>query len=144
MTGTDWTGNDEQYVRTHARSWAAATPYLVGAVVAWGAAIVTNVELIRSETNPPTSETYTPTSPTKLAIFQSLQQVLLWAGAASMVVGLLVIALRQHERWRQELHDLETIADEAVRSDVEQADAFVAADETSAYAGNNWDESKPR
>jgi Na+/H+ antiporter NhaC len=143
MAGADWTGNDERYVRTHARSWAAATPYLVGAVVAWGAAIVTNVQLVSETMSPPTSETYTPTSPTKLAIYQSLQQVLFPAGAASLVVGLLVIALRQHERWRQELNDLETIADEAVTADVEQANAFVAADETSAYAGNNWDEPTP-
>jgi hypothetical protein len=84
--------------RLQQRTWAAAAPYLVAAVLAWIGAAFAEYQL---------NEMVAQSQPLeqlalRRTILQVLSQALLYGGLGLFTVGLLVAALRQHARWRRD------------------------------------------
>ena len=91
-------------------------PYLAAAVVAWiGAGLaeyqVTGVVFAISDDS--------GHSALRQTVFQVLSQVLLFIGVSLFLVGVLVAAFRQHERWRR---DSGRWLDDLVDAEVEDGD----------------------
>jgi hypothetical protein len=94
-------GDYSDIARLQQRTWIAAAPYLVAAVVAWVGAAYADYRSRLSEIS------YTQSQQIKQGvlhetILQVLAQALLFAGLGLFTVGLLVVVFRQHERWRRD------------------------------------------
>jgi hypothetical protein len=84
------------FVRLQQRTWMAAAPYLGAAGLAWVGAAFAQYKL--NQTYAQDSQMLHGTA--RQAILQILSQALLYAGLGLFSLGLLVVVLRQHERWR--------------------------------------------
>ncbi|MCU1676891.1 MAG: hypothetical protein JWM93_1649 [Frankiales bacterium] len=142
---TDDSGADDidEFVTLRSRMWRAAAPYLLAAVACWGGATISLVTLMHSYQSPQFDQNGGQPSVTKTSILQSMNQILTWAGAAFLVVGLLVLALRQHERWRR---DLDLSLDTAMLDGLDEVavSPIVTAPIVPAYAQSVWDETSVR
>ncbi|MDQ1726685.1 MAG: hypothetical protein QOK14_730 [Frankiaceae bacterium] len=95
--------DDDTYVPAYP-AWrgtlAAAAPYFLAAVVCWIGTVVASVTI--NNYFQAQNDSGRQPSVTQSSIFQALVTVLPLIGTAAFLVGLLVIALRQHERWRRD------------------------------------------
>ncbi|MDQ1724900.1 MAG: hypothetical protein QOG52_1928 [Frankiaceae bacterium] len=129
------TGDDlSEFSRLRARSWMAAAPYLVAALACWIAGGFVQYQLTQLYMN----ATGAQPSPARQAILNTLGTVLTFVGLALFVGGLVVVLLRQHERWRR---DLDLSLDEATdRDTIVAADLTAPApDATPTYARSVWE-----
>ena len=130
--------------RARGRTWRAAAPYLAAAALCWVAGGYSQYVLMK---------TYTLQSPDgpgsstllRQSVYQSLSQVLFFAGCGLFLIALLIGVLRQHERWRR---DLDLSLDDA--TDEADFDGLVVSDgagtqpaETPAYARSVWADEPP-
>jgi hypothetical protein len=102
----------EQLARLQQRTWVAAAPYLVAAVLAWICAGFAEYHL---------NTLYTQGQQigqraVRQSVLQVLSQALIYSGLGLFTVGLLVAAFRQHERWRR---DCERLLDDMLDVDDE-------------------------
>jgi hypothetical protein len=96
--GSTVNGRYTDLARLQQRTWIPAAPYLAAAVLAWIGAAFAEYQL---------NEMYTQGQQVeqralRQTILQVLTQALLYAGLGLFTVGVLVAALRQHERWRRD------------------------------------------
>ena len=85
-----------ELARLQQRTWMAAAPYLAAAALAWLGAAFSEYQLTSTVVHD------LQQSALRRTILQVLSQALLYAGLGLFTVGLLVAALRQHERWRRD------------------------------------------
>ena len=143
--GQDEITDDElsEFGRLRRRTWTAAAPYLVAAVLSWAAGGYSQYVLTKSYISQMSPDGPGSSAQVRQSILSSLSQVLFYAGLGFFLIGLLIIVLRQHERWRR---DLDMSLDDDGDDDDMGATAAVTPppdatppDATPPYARSVWD-----